>query len=70
MLSAHQPQKFTKRELQVIQLLLNGEPTKLMASQLHISTRAVEMHLTNLYEKLGVCSRTEAVVKLINLFKK
>lgn len=61
---------FTKRELEVIQLLLKGESTKLMASQLNIATRTVEIHLTHIYEKLEVCSRTEAVIKLIHLFEK
>ena len=60
-------QDFTKRELQVIQLLLEGKSTKLIASQFGLSTRAVEIHLTHIYEKLGVCCRTEAVIKLIRL---
>jgi DNA-binding NarL/FixJ family response regulator len=61
---------FTERELEVIQLLLKGKTTKLMASQLDISTRTVETHLTHIYEKLEVCSRIEAVIKLIHLFEK
>jgi DNA-binding NarL/FixJ family response regulator len=61
---------FTVRELEVIQLLLKGESTKLMASQLNISTRTVEIHLTHIYVKLEVCSRTEAVIKLIHSFEK
>ena len=64
------PQEFTERESQVIQLLLHGESNKLIASHLGVSTRAVEIHLTHIYEKLGICCRTEAVVKLIPLFEK
>ncbi len=60
---------FTERELEIIQLLLQGTSTKLIAQQLGICTRAVEYHLTNIYKKLGVCSRTEAIIKLINLFE-
>ena len=63
-------QTFTERELQVIQLLLQGNSTKLIASQLGICPRAVEIHLTHIYEKLEVCSRTEAVIKLIYLLEK
>lgn len=63
-------QPFTERELLVIQLLLKGKSTKLIASQLGVSTRSVEHHLTHIYEKLGVCSRTEAVIKLIHSFEK
>ena len=62
-------QTFSKREVQVIELLMQGKSTKLIASQLGVSTRSVEHYLTHIYEKLGVCSRTEAVIKLINLFE-
>ena len=64
------PQPFTDKELEVIWLLLEGKSTRQMALQLGISTRAVEYHLTHIYEKLGVNSRTEAVIKLIHLFEK
>ena len=63
-------QGFTERERRVIQLLLEGKSTKLIASQLGLSTRAIEIHLTHIYEKLGVCCRTEAIIKLIRLFEK
>lgn len=63
-------QGFAERELRVIQLLLEGKSNRLIASQLGLSTRAVEIHLTHIYEKLGVCCRTEAVIKLIRLREK
>ncbi len=63
-------QTFTERELVVIQLLLQGKSTSQIALQLDVCTRAVEQHLTHVYEKLGVCSRIEAVIKLIPLFEK
>jgi two-component system competent response regulator ComA len=63
-------QPFTNKELKVIQLLLDGKSNQQIALQLGISTRAVEHHLTHIYEKLGICSRTEAVIKLIHLFEK
>jgi len=63
-------QPFTNKELAVIQPLLDGKSTQQIALQLGVTTRAVEHHLTHIYEKLGVCSRTEAVIKLVHLFKK
>jgi DNA-binding NarL/FixJ family response regulator len=60
-------QRFTEKELQVIQLLLQGKSTSQIALQLGICTRAVEHHLTHVYEKLEVCSRIEAVIKLIRV---
>jgi len=62
--------EFTEKDLQVIQLLLKGKSNSQIALQLRVSTRAVEHHLTHIYEKLGICSRTEAVIKLIHLFEK
>lgn len=62
--------EFTKKDSQVIQLLLEGESNKQIAMHLGISTRAVEQHLTHIYEKLGVCSWIEAVIKLIHLVEK
>jgi DNA-binding NarL/FixJ family response regulator len=70
--STPSPEKieFTEKELQIIPLILEGKSTELIASQLGVSTRAVEYHLTDIYKKLGVCSRTEAVIKLVHLYKK
>lgn len=61
--------QFTERDLEVARLLMAGKSNKQIALQLGISTRAVEQHLTHIYEKLGVCSRTEAAIKLIHLFE-
>ncbi len=62
--------EFTAKELQVIRLLVEGKSTQEIALHFGVSTRAIEYHLTNIYEKLGVSSRTEAIIKLIDLFKK
>lgn len=63
-------QPFTDKELAVIRSLLDGKSNQQIALQFGVSTRAVEHHLTHIYEKLGVCSRTEAIIKLIHLFEK
>jgi DNA-binding NarL/FixJ family response regulator len=52
----------TERELTILQLLATGSLNKQIASQLGISTRTVERHCDHIYAKLGVKSRTEAVV--------
>jgi DNA-binding CsgD family transcriptional regulator len=51
----------TERENEVAGLLLKGLSNKQIARNLHISERTVEYHLTNIYTKLGVRSRTEAI---------
>jgi DNA-binding CsgD family transcriptional regulator len=55
---------FTPREKQMIALLLEGKSNKQMALALGTSVRTVEFHLSKIYSKLGVSSRTEAALKL------
>lgn len=66
----NQQRQFTDKEVEVIHLLLEGKSTQEIALQLGDSTRAIEHHLTHIYQKLGVCSRTEAIIKLISLYEK
>jgi DNA-binding NarL/FixJ family response regulator len=56
----------TKRELAVLKLLVDGLHNKQVAKRLGISLRTVERHCDNIYDKLGVGSRTEAVVWAIS----
>jgi DNA-binding NarL/FixJ family response regulator len=56
----------TDRELAVLQLLAEGMHNKQVATRLGISARTVERHCDNIYAKLGVGSRTEAVVRAIS----
>ncbi|HEY5988549.1 MAG TPA: response regulator transcription factor [Streptosporangiaceae bacterium] len=56
----------TERELAVLKLLVDGLHNKQVAKQLGISLRTVERHCDNIYDKLGVGSRTEAVVWAIS----
>lgn len=65
-----QQRPFTEKELQVIRMLLDGKSNSQIALEIGVSARAVEHHLTSVYEKLGVSSRVEAIIKLIYLFKK
>ena len=57
-------EQFSRQEGKVIELLLKGKTNKQMAVLLGISARTIEFHLSNIYKKLKVSSRTEAVLKL------
>ena len=50
----------TPRELEVLRLLAAGETNKAIASQLVLSERTVDRHVSNIYAKLGVSSRAAA----------
>ena len=52
-------QILTPREREVLDLALKGHSSKVIASELGISHRTVEIHRSNLLEKLGVASITE-----------
>ncbi len=56
--------QLSKREQEVIQLLLEGKSNKLIAASLCVSDRTVEFHLKNIYAKFQVNSRIELVLKL------
>lgn len=56
--------QFSQREKEVTGLLLQGKSNKQIALSLGISTSTVEYHLKNIYKKLQVNSRTEAVLRL------
>ncbi len=56
--------QFSAREKEVINLLLQGKSNKQIALALSISASTVEYHLKNIYKKLQVSSRTEAVLRL------
>ncbi len=53
---------FSEREKDVMDLLLQGMSNKQIAHSLGVSTRTVEFHLSNIYLKLGVKSRSEAIL--------
>jgi DNA-binding NarL/FixJ family response regulator len=51
----------TTRELEVLRALAEGHSNKEIARTLWLAEQTVKFHLTNIYRKLGVASRTEAV---------
>ncbi len=56
-------QNLTARESEILGLLARGYVAKEIADQLGISYETVRGHLANIYEKLHVRSRTEAVIQ-------
>ena len=55
----------TRREFDVLQLLAEGLPNKIIADRLQISEHTVKFHINALMAKLQAQSRTEAVVRAI-----
>jgi DNA-binding NarL/FixJ family response regulator len=54
--------EFTRRELDILNLLAEGLDTNAMASQLNIAAHTVEWHVRHVIEKLQVHSKLQAVV--------
>ena len=63
--TAPDQEKLSKREEEILELLSKGYRYKEIADSLNISFDTVRSHLRNIYEKLHVSSRTEAVVKYL-----
>lgn len=59
-----QSKDLSKRERNVVDLLLQGKSNKQIAITLDIAETTVEFHLRNVYAKLQVSSRAEAILKL------
>ena len=57
----------TEREKQVLQHLAQGHRYKEIAAMLNLSIDTVRTHIRNLYDKLQVSSRTDALNKLFPL---
>lgn len=51
------------RELEILSLVAKGASNKEIASQLELSERTVQTHLVNIFRKLRVSTRTEAVLQ-------
>lgn len=55
----------TEREIEVLQAVAGGLSNKQIGESLSISTYTVQVHLRNIFGKLGVDSRTEAVTSAL-----
>lgn len=57
---------FSARELQVLRLLAQGLSNQQIAREMFVTLDGVKFHLKNLYGKLGVRGRLEAVVVAVS----
>ena len=59
--------ELTERERDVMRLVIEGLPNKLIADQLAISVRTVEVHRARVFDKMEVKSAVELANKLRGL---
>ncbi len=58
---------FTYRELEVVKGLVAGHKDDEIAKLLHLSKHTIRSHIKNIFRKLGVSPRSQAITKVINL---
>ena len=61
----HALDKLTQRELEVMKLAAKGITNREIARELSLSARTVQAHLSTIFSKMQVSSRTEAVVRAL-----
>ena len=54
--------RLTAREQEVLQLLKQGKPNKLIAYELHLSESTVKVHIRNTMRKVGSTNRTHTAM--------
>ncbi|MDH7481176.1 MAG: helix-turn-helix transcriptional regulator [Armatimonadota bacterium] len=57
----------TAREIEVLNLILEGKSSGEVAEILYLSKRTVDFHLAKIYEKLGVSNRIQALRRAAEL---
>ena len=67
--------KLSKREIEVVMLVIQGMTNREVANQLCIAEKTVKFHLTNVYKRLGIARRSQIfwalpLVDFISLNKK
>jgi DNA-binding NarL/FixJ family response regulator len=63
---ASQPQVFptlTDREREILHLIAQGHPNPAIAKQLHLSTKTVGNYVSNIFTKLQVADRAQAIIR-------
>jgi DNA-binding NarL/FixJ family response regulator len=59
------PETLTAREIQVLELVAEGLPNKVIAERLGISDQTVKFHIGSISGKLGAGNRTDAVRRAV-----
>lgn len=64
-------EELSERELEVLKLVASGRSNRQIAGELYLALGTVKTHIHNIYGKLGVSSRTQAIVRAnqLKLFK-
>lgn len=57
----------TNREQEIFELLVKNYDTETIANKLHISSKTVRNHISNVIQKLGVKGRSQAILELIKM---
>jgi DNA-binding NarL/FixJ family response regulator len=58
---ASQTSELTKRELEILKLVQRGRHNREIAQEMGIEEKTVKNHINNIYSKLGIASRVEAM---------
>jgi DNA-binding NarL/FixJ family response regulator len=61
------PAGLTRREVQVLAVLVHGHTNSELARRMHLAPKTVEHHVSSILEKLDVRSRTQAVAAAFGL---
>lgn len=59
------PVELSKREREVLELLVDGQDYKAIAEKLFVSNNTIRTHIANIYEKLHVSSKTQVITMAI-----
>ena len=57
--------QLSPREVEILHLLARGLSNKEIAAQLGVVEGTVKIHITNIFNKLGVCDRTQALIEAV-----
>jgi DNA-binding NarL/FixJ family response regulator len=63
----HRLRSLTRQQLRVLQMLCQGLLNKQIAFELDVGETTVKAHISEIFRKLSVCSRTQAVVEVSKL---
>jgi DNA-binding NarL/FixJ family response regulator len=57
------PYYITDREREILNLIAQGHPNPSIAKQLHLSTKTVGNYVSNIFTKLQVADRAQAIIR-------